>query len=188
MKKDLGSQLALYPMPITIVGALVNGKPNYVTVAHVGILNMGSPQYISISLNKIHHTNAGIKENKGFSVCIPSEEMMAQTDYVGIYTGAKINKSELFKTFHGNMGNVPMIEDCPVCMECSLHDTLDFRTHEVFIGKIIGTFADESVVTGDQIDFGKVKPLLFDMSSRQYWKLGEVAGKAWSVGKNFKKK
>lgn len=188
MKKDLGSQLALYPMPVVIVGTLVNGKPNYVTVAHVGIMNMGSPQFVSISLNKAHLTNKGIKEHKSFSICIPSEDMMLETDYIGIYSGAKVNKSEMFKVFHGNMGNVPMIEQCPVCMECSLHDTIDFPNHEMFIGKIIGTFADDSVVTGDQIDFAKVRPMLFDMSSRQYWKLGAPAGKAWSVGKNWKKK
>lgn len=188
MKKDLGSSLALYPMPVTIVGAQVNGKPNFITVAHVGIFNVGSPQFVSIGLNKMHLTNQGIKDTKGFSICIPSEDMVVATDYIGIYSGAKINKSDIFKVFHGNLGNVPMIEECPVCMECSLHEVLDYRTHEIFIGKIIGTFADESVLNGDQIDFAKVRPLLFDMQSRQYWKLGAVAGKAWSEGKNFRKK
>ncbi|OPY34654.1 MAG: Flavin reductase like domain protein [Methanomassiliicoccales archaeon PtaU1.Bin124] len=187
MKKDLGSLLALYPMPVTIVGAMVNGKPNFTTVAHVGIMNTGLPQFISISMNKAHHANKGIKENKAFSVCIPSEDMMAETDYLGIYSGAKINKSEFFKVFHGNLGNVPMIEKCPVCMECSLHDTIDFPNHELFIGKIIGTFAEEDVVVGNEIDFAKVRPILFDMSSRQYWKLGDQMGKAWSVGKNYRK-
>ena len=38
MKKDLGNLLALYPTPVTIVGALVDGKPNWMEVAHVGII------------------------------------------------------------------------------------------------------------------------------------------------------
>ena len=38
MKKDLGSVLALYPTPLVVVGAMVNGKPNWVLVGHVGIM------------------------------------------------------------------------------------------------------------------------------------------------------
>jgi flavin reductase (DIM6/NTAB) family NADH-FMN oxidoreductase RutF len=38
MKKNLGSVLALYPAPVTVVGTMVNGKPNWLLAAHVGIL------------------------------------------------------------------------------------------------------------------------------------------------------
>ena len=44
----IGPVNALYPMPTTLVGVTVNGKPNFLTVAHVGILNHGAPQYLSI--------------------------------------------------------------------------------------------------------------------------------------------
>jgi hypothetical protein len=51
----MGPVNALYPMPATLVGATVNGKPNFLTVAHVGILNRGTPRYLSfISSGKIH--------------------------------------------------------------------------------------------------------------------------------------
>jgi len=39
----IGPINALYPMPTTLVGALVNAKPNFLAVAHVGILNHGTP-------------------------------------------------------------------------------------------------------------------------------------------------
>ena len=32
-KKNIGSKLALYPMPVTVVGAEVNGKVNWLLVA-----------------------------------------------------------------------------------------------------------------------------------------------------------
>ena len=76
-------------MPITLVGATVNGKPNYLTVAHVGIMNHAQPTYITVGLGKMHYTNAGIKENKTFSVNIPSEDMVVKTDYCGIVTREK---------------------------------------------------------------------------------------------------
>ena len=39
MKKKIGSQNVLYPTPVTIVGALVNEKANFMNVAQIGILN-----------------------------------------------------------------------------------------------------------------------------------------------------
>ena len=50
----IGPVNALYPMPTTLVGTTVNGKPNFLTIAHVGILNHGTPQYLSLSLGKVH--------------------------------------------------------------------------------------------------------------------------------------
>jgi hypothetical protein len=57
--KQIGSVNALYPTPTTLVGANVNGKPNFITVAHIGILTFN---VISLGMGKIHYTNAGIKE------------------------------------------------------------------------------------------------------------------------------
>ena len=75
MKMKLGPKNCLYPMPTTLIGALVNGKPNYVTIAHVGIMDMGS---VSLGMNKNHYTNQGIKENKTFSVNMPSAKMVKE--------------------------------------------------------------------------------------------------------------
>ncbi len=37
-KKNLGSLLALYPKPMTVVGAEVNGKANWLVVGHTGVI------------------------------------------------------------------------------------------------------------------------------------------------------
>ena len=42
MKVKLGIKNCLYPMPTTLIGAMVNGKPNYTTIAHVGIMDLTS--------------------------------------------------------------------------------------------------------------------------------------------------
>lgn len=62
MKKDLGSILALYPTPLTVVGAMVNGRPNWVLVGHVGIMGH---DHIMVSLAKSHYTNQGIRDTRG---------------------------------------------------------------------------------------------------------------------------
>jgi hypothetical protein len=100
----IGAVNALYPMPTTLVGATDNGKPNFLTVAHVGILNHGTPQYLSIGLGKVHYSNA-----------------------------------------------------------------------------------DNKVLTNGKIDLSKLRPLLFDMASVKYWRLGRAIGNCWNVGKSLKR-
>ena len=186
--KPIGAVNALYPMPTTLVGTTVKDKPNFLTVAHVGILNHGTPQYLSIGLGKMHYSNAGIKSSRAFSICLPSEDLMVETDYCGIMTGKKTDKAALFDVFYGRLGNAPMISQCPVNMELRLHDVYDFPTHEIFIGALVETYAQDDVMADGKIDISKLRPLLFDMSSIKYWRLGEAVGKCWNVGKALKKK
>lgn len=40
-KTNIGSKLALYPMPVTVVGAMVDGKVNWLQIDHVGIVSHG---------------------------------------------------------------------------------------------------------------------------------------------------
>ena len=103
MKKKIGNQNVLYPTPVTVVGALVNGKINFLNIAHVGILNAKAPHLISLGMGKMHHTNAGIRENKTFSVNILSQEQMVEADYVGLVSGTRTDKSGVFETFFGEL-------------------------------------------------------------------------------------
>ncbi len=188
MKKKLAPINLLYPTPTVLVGAVVNGRPNFITIAHIGIVNHARPFLISLSMGKAHYTNAGIKENKAFSVNIPSENLVAETDYVGLVTGKKVDKSALFDLFYGELATAPLITGCPVNMACRLHDIYDTPTHDLFIGRIVETYADDSVLNETVVDISRVKPLLFDMSSKKYWSLGPAVADCWRVGKSIKKK
>ena len=187
MKRNLGPVNALYPSLTTIVGAVVDGRANFSTVAHVGIMNHGQPQYLSFGINKSHHTGKGILEHREFSVCIPGQDLVVETDYVGLVSGRNTDKSQVFELFQGQLKHAPLIKSCPVCMECRLARVVDFETHDVFIGEIVATHADESVLHADgKIDIARVKPLLFDMASVKYWSLGVEVAPCWKVGKELK--
>ena len=77
MQKNIGSLLALYPTPATIVRAKVEGKVNWLLVAHVGI---NGHDRILISLAKPHFTNQGIKETGKVSVALIDEKMLPKAD------------------------------------------------------------------------------------------------------------
>jgi flavin reductase (DIM6/NTAB) family NADH-FMN oxidoreductase RutF len=184
MKEKIGAVNALYPTPTVLVGTQVNGKPNFITIAHIGIMTM---DHVSLGMGKPHHTNAGIRENKTFSICLPSENLVRETDYCGLVSGKKTDKAALFNIFYGELKNAPMIQECPVCMECRLDRIVDYPSHDIFIGEIIATYADSSVLSAGKLDIAKIKPLLFDMSSKKYWSLGKAIADCWSVGMAIKK-
>ncbi len=76
-----------------------------------------------------------------------------------------------------------MIEQCKVTMECRLIDHVKLPTHDLFVGEVVGTYADVDVLTNGVVDIAKLRPLLFDMASKKYWGLGDPVAKCWSVGK-----
>jgi flavin reductase (DIM6/NTAB) family NADH-FMN oxidoreductase RutF len=184
MKINLGAKNCLYPTPTTIVGATVNGKPNFITIGHIGIMDHGT---ISVSMNKRHYTNAGIKENETFSVNIPSVDMVRETDYCGITSGKDQDKSQIFEVFYGQLKSAPLIKKCPINMACKLVKTVDFAAHDVFVGEIVETYGEDSVLTDSIVDFSKVHPILFVFNDRSYWEIGKRLAKAWEIGKEFKK-
>ena len=101
-------------------------------------------------------------------------------------SGKKTDKAALFDVFYGELKTAPMIRQCRVNMELKLHEVLDLPTHDIFIGELVQTYADESVLTEDKIDIDKLKPLLFDMASKKYRSIGSVIGACWSAGKSLK--
>jgi len=81
-----------------------------------------------------------------------------------------------------------MIQQCKVTMELKLIEHVELPTHDLFVGEVVGTYAEVEVLTNGIVDIAKLKPLLFDMSSKKYWSLGEPLAKCWSVGKDFEAK
>ncbi len=184
-KIDLGPRVASYPMPVTLIGAHVNGKANFLVAAWLMAAGNRPPK-VATALNRTHHTNRGIKENKAFSVCIPSEDMIIATDYCGLISGSKADKSKVFDVFYGKLKTAPMIKQCPVNMECKLEKVVDNGGHEIFVGEIVSTITEERYITGGAIDLKKVKPFMLSLNNRLYFELGESKAKAWEAGNKYK--
>lgn len=187
MKREIATTNALYPSLTTIVGADVDTAPNFLAVAHVGCMNHGQPQYLSIGLSKAHFTNAGILQYGEFSINIPSRAMMVEADYVGLVSGRNTDKSKLFTVSRGVLDHAPMVAECPVSIECRLEKTFTLGKHEIFIGEIVRTWADEQMLDAEgRLDPLRIDPLLFDMNTLAYYALGPKVGDCWNIGKKLK--
>jgi len=181
-KRALGPSLYLMPTPLTVVGAQVDGEPTFVTVAWV-TLTGPNPALLLASLNKRHYTNRGIRESRSFSVNVPAARQVVEVDYCGLATGAKTDKSEVFTVFYGVLGTAPLAEECPLNFECRLRQVVDLGTHELFVGEIVETYADEVVLDEKgRPSLAKVDPLVFAMPEYKYWRVGEVVAPARKIG------
>ncbi len=184
----IGSQTLIYPMPVVLVGANVDGKPNFMTAAWCSIAN-AEPPMISVAIRHSRYTLRGIRQNFTFSVNLPSIDMVRETDYCGFTSGSKVNKAEVcqFKIFYGKLENAPLIEQCPVNVECQVVHILDLGCHSLIVGRIEETHVSEGCLTDGKPDVNKIKPFTYTTAPvREYHVLGEGIAKAYSIGKELK--
>jgi flavin reductase (DIM6/NTAB) family NADH-FMN oxidoreductase RutF len=111
--------------------------------------------------------------------------MVEVTDWCGLQSGKKTDKSALFETFTGTFDTAPMISECRLSLECRVVKTVEFEVDTVYFGEVVGVYADSDAVKGDGPDWRKVNPLIFTFPDKGYWKLGDYVAEAWSVGTEF---
>jgi len=187
-KTLMGPKTLIYPMPAFLVGANINDKPNFMAVAWGGIAN-SEPPMISVAIRHQRYTLRGIRQNLTFSVNVPSTDMVSETDYCGITSGSEVDKVEVckFKVFYGKLGNAPLIDKCPINLECKVVHILDLGSHSLIIGKIEETHVSNSCLTDGKPDVDKIKPFAYTPSlSTQYHVLGDAIAKAYSIGEELK--
>ena len=180
-KKNLGNLLALYPKPMTVVGAEVEGKVNWLVVGHTGVIGHDR---ILVSMSKSHYTNQGIKKSKRLSVNLVSREMLPKADYVGSVSGATVDKSEVF-AYHIGENDTPVIDASPLTMECEVVDIYETDGFDNFICAIVNTYAASDVLDSDgKLDYTKLKPVLFEFPTYSYLATGEIIGKCLNLDKS----
>jgi flavin reductase (DIM6/NTAB) family NADH-FMN oxidoreductase RutF len=186
-KKKLGPQPMIWPHPTVLVGANVDGKPDFAAVAWAGVA-AGSPPSVAIGLQPHRYSLKGIYQNRTFSVNIPSADLVKETDYCGLVSGADTDKVKdcKFKVFYGNLNTAPLIEQCPINLECEVSHLLNLGSHILVIGKVIETYFSEDCLTDDKPDIKKVKPFAFGPGG--YLAIGEVIAEAFKVGREIKGK
>ncbi len=177
MKKNIGSKLALYPTPITVIGAMNSGKPTWTLVGHIGIIGHDR---VLVSLAAPHFINSRIKEAKKLSINLVDEALLPRADYVGSVSGNKTDKSDVFAWEQGE-GGAPVIRDSPLTLECSVVDVYETPNFESFICAIDNTYvAEEHLDAEGKIDYNTLKPVLFEFPTYHYLKTGDVLGKCLS--------
>ncbi len=182
MRKNLGVQACLYPMPVLVIGTYDEQEVANAMVATWG--GISNYNQISIFLTKSHKTVKNILQRKAFTVSIADAAHVKECDYVGMVSANevsdKLNKAG-FHTMKSELVDAPMIEELSMTFECQLHSYNE--TTNIMIGTIVNVSVDEKVLnTEGKIDPAKLQPLTFDSFNNDYLIIGNKVGNAMHDG------
>ncbi len=181
-KRTIKKDLFCLPWTLTILGTHYEGRVNFMALDWLTRVNY-QPPMLGICVNKVHASNAAIRDTGEFSVNIPSTDMVEITDYTGLVSGKRVDKSGLFDVFYGELMAAPMIKTCPLSMECKVVQAVELPTNTFFVGEIINIYSEDQFLTDGEPDVKKINPFVLTMLYNRFWSIGECIGKAWNAGK-----
>jgi len=186
MKKSIGAKTIVYPSPVFVVGTYDKaGKPNVMTVAWGGIC-CSSPPCVAISVREATYTYSNLVEQKAFTISIPPASYVKEADFFGIASGKSEDKFAVtgLTPVKSDVVNAPYVGEFPFVLECQILQTVKIGLHTQFIGQIMDTKADESVIgERGQPDIEKINPFLWAPDGSGYYGIGKFLGKSFSIGK-----
>ncbi len=183
----LGRTLPMMGLPVVVVGAKVQGKANFCTVAWATMID-DEPPKMAVVMGKDRRTKDGILENKTFSINLPGAEQAAAADHCGLVSGHKEDKSGVFDVFFGKTLTAPMARECPVNVELTLDDIIEREGTDIVIGEVEEVYVDESRMTNGVPDIDKLQLLMYLSSGALYFTKGRTVAEAFKVGKDFRPK
>ncbi len=183
-----GSAL-LAPVPATLVTCGTMENPNVLTVGWTGICCTRPPMtYISVRPERFSHDI--IKESGEFVINLTTSSMVRQTDFCGVKSGRDLNKFEAcnLHIVQSQKLSVPLIEECPVSLECRIIEAKLLGSHTMFLAEIVGIDVDERFIDSK----GKLNLQqcgLMAYAHGEYFSLGRKLGDfGYSVRKKKKHK
>ena len=183
-----GSAL-LGPVPPVMVTCGDMEESNIITVAWAGIINTHPPR-VSIAIRPTRHSYGIIKERGEFAINLTPATLAKECDFCGIYTGAKVDKFAKTGLHKAPATAVacPIIEECPLALECKVLDVQPQGTHDLFLAEVVAVDLDDTLLDEN----GKLcldRAGLAAFAHGEYFALGEKLGNfGFSVAKKGKGK
>ena len=189
MKQSLGAKTLTSPTPVWIIGTYdKEGKPNLMTAAWVGIC-CSKPPCVGVSLRKATYTYGNIVGRKAFTVNVPREVDVKESDHIGTVSGKNVDKFSMSKltAVRSSIVDAPYVQEFPLVVECRVIHTIEIGLHTEFVGEIMDVKADSSVLNDRGLpDVAKIKPFLFDPANGAYYSVGACLGQAFSTDKSMR--
>ena len=141
-----GSTL-LAPVPAALVTCGTMEKTNALTIGWTGIVCTRPPMtYISVRPERYSHDI--IKESGEFVINLTTSAMCRETDFCGVKSGKDMDKLTAcgFHTVPAQKVSAPLIEECPLSLECRVTESKLLGSHTMFLAEIVGIDADEKYI------------------------------------------
>ena len=184
-KTTLSPGTIMAPLPAALVSCGTNDNSNIITIAWTGIVNSKPPMtYISVRPERFSYDI--IREKKEFVINLPSENLAKRADICGMKSGRKIDKFKhcgFTKSPAEKLADCPIINECPINIECKVVQELELGSHTMFLAEIVAIRVNSDLLD----DKGRLllhKAKLIGYSHGEYLGLGRQLGKfGFSVAK-----
>ena len=175
----------LAPVPPTMVSCGTMEHPNIITVGWTGITNTVPPKtYISIRPERFSY--GLIRESGVFVVNLTPASLVRAADFCGVRSGSKVDKFAVTGLTPAEAPNTgcPMIEECPVSLECRVTDRIPMGSHEMFLADIVSVLVDPAFVDRD----GRLRLDKCGLAAYAHGEYFELGKKLGSFGFSVRKK
>lgn len=146
MKKQVKNHiLCMQPVPKTLVSCRdKDGRNNALVVGFIANVSL-DPAMVMVGIVPSRYSYHMVKESGCFVVNLPAKGYEKEYNYLGSKSGRDEDKFAAMniKWTDAEYVNAPILTDCPVSIECSVVESIQPGSHELFIGKVEAVHADE---------------------------------------------
>lgn len=146
MKKSAkNTVLCMQPVPKTIVSCRDrDGRNNALVVGFAANVSL-DPVMVMVGIVPSRYSHHMVKESGCFVINLPKKGYEKEYNYLGSMSGRDGDKFTTLdlKWKDAAYVNAPILTDCPVSIECSVIESTQPGTHELFIGKVEAVHVDE---------------------------------------------
>ena len=137
--------LCMQPVPQTIVSCRdKEGRNNALVVGFTANVSL-DPVMVMVGIVPSRFSHHMVKETGAFVINLPKKSFQKEYAYLGSKSGRDGDKFAALdlKWENAEYVDAPILSDCPVSIECSVVDSIQPGTHELFIGKVEAVHVDE---------------------------------------------
>lgn len=184
MKKSLGVQPAVFPMPVLMIATY--GPDDTVDVMNMAWGGICAENMVALNIDEDHKTTANIKERGAFTLSLANVSNIEAADFFGIASGNTMPDKFARSGLHAAKSeqvDAPVVEEFPITMECKVVELQNTRYGFRVLGEIVNVLADETVLDASgKVDPTKLGAFVFDQFQLGYYAVGEKVGQAWNTG------
>lgn len=138
----------VYPVPAVMV-SLGDNPNNYniITIAWTGTI-CSDPAMTYVSIRKERHSHQLLCDSKSFVINLTTKKLAKVTDFCGVKSGRDFNKFETtgLTPIPAVHVSAPMIQECPVNIECRVTEIKPLGSHDMFIAEVVAVHVNENLL------------------------------------------
>jgi flavin reductase (DIM6/NTAB) family NADH-FMN oxidoreductase RutF len=178
MKKEINPTTAVVPCPVVLLSVAGKERPNIITLSWVANV-CSKPPTVVVGIRPQRYSYEMVKAAGDFVLNIPSTSEFEAADFAGTKSGREHDKfSECNLTPRAStVVSSPMIEECPINLECKVKSVDNIGAHDLFTAEIVAVHIDDSMLDErGRFDSSKMKMFSYVPLSGEYRILGEKLG------------